>query len=186
METEVLESLIDGAEETDTLEFKAAIPWSRETFLKDILALANTIDGGRIIVGVEDGTFTRQGLTAEQIATYDLDIMRDQIAPYADPYVSFRREVVADRQGLNFVVIEVSSFEEIPIICRRDGNDIFAGTIYFRSRSGRPQSARISNSSDLREVIEVAISRRRRGLERVSLVPTEAAQYDYDNELGGL
>lgn len=60
MNTAELEALITGAEETDVLEFKGAMSWDRNTFVKDILAMANVIDGGRIVVGVEDGILVFQ------------------------------------------------------------------------------------------------------------------------------
>lgn len=69
MNTEDVEALLSGAEETDALEFKGAVPWDRNLFVKDILAMANVIDGGRIVIGVEDGTFRRLGLAPEQVAT---------------------------------------------------------------------------------------------------------------------
>src|SRR5260221_1522431 len=99
VDTEALETLLAGAEETDSLEFKGAMPWDRNTLAKDILALANVIDGGRIIVGVEDETFQRQGLTEEQAQTYNIDHMRDGIAPFADPRVVFRCAIVSCTPG---------------------------------------------------------------------------------------
>ena len=186
MDTETLEQVLDGAEETDTLEFKAAIEWSKNTLVKDILAMANVIDGGRIIVGVEDETFERQGLTDEQIATFNVEIMRDQIAPYADPFVFFRCEIVADRAGQRYAVIEVSPFESIPVVCRKDGADVQAGIIYFRSRARRPQSARVQTSSEMQEIIETAVARSMRRLRRMGFVAEEPAGYDYDDELGDL
>jgi predicted HTH transcriptional regulator len=186
MDTEVLESLLEGAEETDSLEFKGAMAWDKATLVKDILAMANVLDGGRIVIGVEDRTFVRQGLSPEDLATYDIDIMRDQIAPFADPLVVFSRVIVEDRNGINYVVIEVSPFEEIPVICKRDGADVQAGTIYYRSRAQRPQSARVATSSDMREIIESSVSRRMRQLRRMGFVAEPEVGYDYDAELGGL
>lgn len=186
MDTQALESLLDGAEETDTLEFKGAMAWDRNTLVKDILAMANTLDGGRIVIGVEDGTYRRQGLSDDQIATYDFEQMRDQIAPFADPLVVFRSEIVSDRDGLRYAVIEVSSFEVIPVICKRDGADVQEGTIYFRSRTRRPQSARVQNSSDMREIVESSVARSMRRLTRMGFVAEQQDRYDYDAELGGL
>ncbi len=59
MTTEELEELLEGAEETDALEFKQAMNWD-DGLVKDILAMANIEDGGRIVVGIDDGTFARQ------------------------------------------------------------------------------------------------------------------------------
>ncbi|WP_313809356.1 ATP-binding protein [Sphingobium sp.] len=186
MQSEDIEALLNGAEETDTLEFKAAVAWDRNLFVKDILAMANVIDGGRIVVGVEDQTFQRQGLTPGQLASYRIDEMRDGIAPFADPRAIFRMDAVADLQGRWYVVIEVSSFEDVPVICRRDGADVRAGTIYFRGRTRRPESAPVSNSADMRDMVERAAALSARRLRRIGFVPDLPAGPDYDAELGGL
>lgn len=186
MSPEGLESLLAGAQETDTVEFKAAMSWDAKTFVKDILAMANVIDGGAIIIGVEDASFVRQGLTARQIATYDYDIMRDQIDPYADPRVIFTKQIVQDAAGRSYAVIEVAPFEEMPVICARDGADVHRGVIYVRSRSRRPESARVSRTEDMREIIESSISRRSRSLRRAGFVPATEVQHALDAELGDL
>jgi predicted HTH transcriptional regulator len=186
MSPEALEALLVGAQETDSIDFKAAMSWDKKTFVKDILALANVIDGGAIIVGVEDGTFARQGLSDEQIDSFDYDIMRDQVAPYADPRVVFSKEVLQDANGMNYVVIEVAPFEEIPVICARGGHDVQEGDIYYRSRSRRPQSARVARADDMREIIETAISRRSRSLRRAGFLAAEEGPPALDEELGGL
>jgi predicted HTH transcriptional regulator len=185
LDTDALEALLDGAEETDSLEFKGAMAWNRNSLVRDILALANVIDGGRIVVGIEDATYQRQGVTAEQAASFEIEMMRDQIAPYADPRVVFRCVVVADRQGLQFVVIDVAPFDEGPVICKRDGVEVQAGTIYFRSRTRRPQSARIDNSADMRDIVERAAALATRRLRRLGFV-AEEADPGFDAELGGL
>lgn len=189
MTPDVLESLLQGASETDAVEFKGPMEWDRNVFVKDILAMANIIDGGAIIVGVEEaGTFERRGLSPQQVASFNSDIMRDQIAPFADPRVIFSRQVLADATGLQYVVIEVEPFEEIPVICARDGNDVKAGVIYYRSRARRPESARVSRSEDMREIVESAIVRRSRNLQRIGFVPEVGADLEQalDAELGDL
>jgi predicted HTH transcriptional regulator len=186
MTPERLEMLLQGMQETDSIEFKEAIEWQKATFVKDILALSNTVDGGSIIVGVENKTFFRQGMSEALIQTYDPDVMRDQIAPYADPRVIFTREIVQDAHKKKYVVIEVDPFEDIPVICARGGADVHEGVIYFRSRVARPASARVSKSSDMREIIETSIARRLHQLRRAGFVPDAGPGYDFDAELGGL
>jgi predicted HTH transcriptional regulator len=186
MNSDQLEQLIEGQQETDSVEFKAAMLWDHKSLIKDILALSNTIDGGVIIIGIEDRTFHRQGVTQEMIDSYDIDIMKDQVAPFADPRVVFSKKIVQDLGGLDYVVIEVSTFDDLPVICARDGTGLHAGTIYFRSRSARPASARVSNSSDLREILEASIVRRTRQLRRTGFVLAKSSQHDFESELGGL
>jgi len=159
--------------------------WDRNVFVKDILAMANVIDGGRIVVGVEDGTYQRQGLTEEQLATYQGEAMRDAMAPFADPRVVFRVETVSDLAGRRYVIIDVSPFDDVPVICRRDGADVHAGVIYFRSRTRRPQSAAVATSADMRDIVERAAALSARRLRRLGFVPDSGGP-DYDTELGGL
>jgi predicted HTH transcriptional regulator len=185
MNTEEIEALLDGAEESDVLEFKTAMDWN-QSLIRDILAMANVQDGGRIVVGVADQTYDRVGLSAAQIATYDLETMQDRVSAFADPRVEFRVDVAADRNGLQFVVIDVRPFETVPVVCRRDGADLNEGDIYYRSRSGRPASARVQRSADMRDIIEVAITRSRQRLTGIGLVPPQNLGPDYDEELGGL
>ncbi|MEI7610392.1 MAG: ATP-binding protein [Rhodospirillaceae bacterium] len=185
MNTDELEALLAGAEETDALEFKTAMDW-QQSLIRDILAMANVQDGGRIVIGIADGTHARIGLTDDQIATYKTETIQDRVAAFADPRVEFRREVVSDRQGLKFIIIDVRPFETIPVVCRRDGADLKEGDIYFRSRTGRPASARVKRSADMRDIIEVAITRSRQRLARIGFTPIPDTGPDYDQELGGL
>ncbi len=185
MNTKEFEALIDGAEESDVLEFKTAMVWDN-SLIRDILAMANVQDGGRIVVGIADRTYHRVGLTAAQIATFDHESMQDRVANFADPSVEFRIDLVADANGLQFVVIEVRPFETTPVVCRRDGDGLNEGDIYYRSRAGRPASARVRRSADMRDIIEVAITRSRRRLSGIGLVPQKDPGPDYDDELGGL
>lgn len=145
MNTADFEALLEGAEETDVLEFKEPMEWSI-SLVKDILAMSNLPDGGRIVIGIEDQTSKRLGIDEQQAASYVLDIMRDKVSNFADPFVEFSSEVVSDYADLKFVVITVSSFGDIPVICKRDGghnNELRQGEVYYRSKTRRPQSARV-------------------------------------------
>src|ERR1700751_1921941 len=99
MNTEELEIHFQGQAASTPLDFKAAMAWNVGSFAKDILAFSNVQDGGIIIVGVEDKTFNRQGIDAIQRSSYNVDIMRDQMAPFADPHVSFSVEFPTDKGG---------------------------------------------------------------------------------------
>jgi hypothetical protein len=137
------------------------------------------------VIGIADRTYARIGLTPVQIATYELETLQDRVASFADPRAEFRMDVTADRNGLQFVVIEVRSFETTPVICRRDGEGLHEGDIYYRSRTGRPASSRVRRSADMRDIIEVAITRSRRRLSDIGFAPRDDAGPNYDEELGG-
>lgn len=186
MEISEFEELLTGAQETDALEFKGAMHWNRDSLVKDILAMANVIDGGRIIIGIQDKTLAREGLTEDQVNSFNIEKMRDSVAPFADPGVVFNCKFTSDRSGLRFVVIEVEPFTELPVICKKDGKDVKAGTIYFRSKNRRPQSARISDSSEMRELVLRSAALSVKALKRYGLVSEDSTSYDYEHELGGL
>ena len=193
MTTEELERLLDGEEETGRLELKQAMEWHKISLAKDILAMANVQDGGRIIIGVVDETFERQGVSDEQLATYVPDTMRDQMAVYAEPEVIFSIKTPKDSTGRKYVVIEVREFDELPVICKKTGMidgakrpEFTEGSIYFRSRAQKPQSAAISNATDMRRLIERSIAKRAAQLREIGIgVHVEQANA-FDAELGGL
>jgi predicted HTH transcriptional regulator len=183
---EELEALLEAPEETPRLDFKAAMAWDVRVFVKDLLAMANVRDGGTIIVGVEDGTWRRQGVTAEMEQSFNIEIMRDQIAPYADPHVQFGQEIVVDRSDLRFVVIRVRQFEEIPVICKKDGADVSKGTVYYRSPGRRVESARVRDAYDMRTIIQVATVRMMQKQRALGYTVESGARELLEAELGGL
>jgi predicted HTH transcriptional regulator len=159
MNTEELETHLQGQAEAPTLDFKTAGAWDVSQYAKDILAFSNVQDGGFIIIGIEDGTFIRQGITSAQRDSYKIDIMRDQMTSFADPHVNFSVDFPTDHNGKQYACLRIEPFEEIPVICRKDSSDTRAGVIYYRNRNRRVESASVSNSYDMREIIEVATVR---------------------------
>lgn len=186
MTTEELEEILEGQRENPSVEFKTACDWNIDLFVKDILAITNTRDGGYIIVGVEDGTFTREGVTELQIGTFIEEIIMDQVAEYADPFVTLNISFPQDFDGKKYVVIRVVQFDELPVICRKDGRGAVRGTIYYRTKNGRPQSSPVKNSYDMRDIILLSVSRTMRKLRDVGFeVPSESHQ-QLESELEGL
>jgi len=187
MDSEELERRLEGGKETESLDVKAAMPWEAAKFAKHLLALANVRDGGYIIIGVENETFKRIGVATEIAATYKIDVMRDQMAKYADPHVDFFVSFPKDVNGLQFVVISVESFRQVPVICRTNKDGLQAGAIYYRNSDKRPQSAPISNSYDMRDLITVATSRMTQAFKGLGLgIEDVGSAAKFDAELGGL
>lgn len=129
---------------------------------KTILAMSNLRDGGHIVIGVEqtsDTQFTPTDMSDDHFETFSYDILADFVRNYADPYALFALEgVLIDNK--KFVVIAVKGFDEFPVICKDNYAEILSnGTIYVRSRSGRPRSEPISNYADMRELADWAIER---------------------------
>lgn len=186
MTTEELEEKLEAGVETQTLDFKRAIDWNVDCLAKDILALSNVQDGGYVIIGVDDGTFQRQGVSVQQKETYEIDIMKDQMAAFADPHVNFTVDFPQDRNGLIYVVIKVFPFEEIPVICRKNGRDAKAGVLYYRNKNRRVESAAISNSYDMRGVIELAAIKMMQRKVGVGFMIRGSVKQKMDEEIKGL
>ena len=186
MTTEELEEKLEAGVETQTLDFKRAIDWNADCLVKDILALSNVQDGGYVIIGVDDGTFQRQGVSVQQKETYKIDIMKDQMAAFADPHVNFTVDFPQDRNGLIYVVIKVFPFEEIPVICRKNGKDAKVGVLYYRNKNRRVESAAISNSYDMRGVIELAAIKMMQRKVEIGFIIKGSVKQKLDEELNGL
>jgi len=144
--------------ETQSFEIKQARAWDVLWLAKDILAMANVRDGGFIVVGIEDGTWKRQGVTDVMKDTYKIDIIRDQMSPFADPSVNLTVETVKDGNEKTYIVIRVMQFEEVPVICKKDCYEAGTkpGVIYYRNSNRRIESAAVSNAHDLRDILELA------------------------------
>jgi predicted HTH transcriptional regulator len=188
-------SIIYAGAEDRNREYKASFPWDRSTqgetmakVTKTILAMSNLRDGGHIVIGVEDGTPCQPvGMQADHLKTFSYDDVADFVQKYADPYVRFALDSIS-LDGLNFIVIAVTGFDEFPVVCRTSYGSILAeSAVYTRPQGGRPRSAPISNYADMRELLDIAVERGiRRFIElraRVGLTgPTDAELFE--QELG--
>lgn len=188
MTTEELERLIEGQAESQSLDFKGDCPWDVKKFAKDFLAMANVRDGGTILIGIkeENRAFSRQGVSPHNLATYKIDDMRDQFRKFADPSVNFSVRYPKDKDGLEYVAIQIQSFSDLPIICVADSSDTNKATIYYRNTDGRVSSGPISNSNDLQEIIEIAAIRLRKKREDYGYIIKDDDKEKLDQELDGL
>lgn len=181
------EQLVEGSEESQSLDFKGPCSWDVKSLAKDILAFSNVQDGGYIVIGFDDKTFKRVGVTKEQVSTFNQEIMQDQMTKYADPFVTFAVHKITDDKGMLFVVIRVVEFAEVPVVCNADAADIHQGKVYYRSRRRRPESEAVSNSFDMRDILDRATIKMmaKRKSQGYTAETVEQKNY-YDEELGGL
>ena len=188
MTQEELEELLEGGAETQRLDYKGACPWDVVAFAKDILALSNIQYGGHIIIGVEetkDG-FIRRGVPPEIITTYKIDVMRDHMAAFADPHTNFTVEFIKDKQNMTYVINKVFQVEGKPVICKKGSKDTNACVIYYRNKNRRIESAPISNSYDLRDLIMLATVRMMQKNSELGFVVEPSVKKHLDEELAGL
>lgn len=164
-----MRELLARKSESKNLDYKQSMNWGTATaeqkaaLVKDALAMSNTQDGGKIILGVRDGDFEPTGLTDEEFESFDTTRFADFLNRYADP--SFACEVhkfTIDNKRL--VVIEVPEFGVVPIICKADANDsqghqvLKRGGIYIRTN--RAASEVVPDSEAMRDLMNRAVVKR--------------------------
>jgi hypothetical protein len=134
---------------------------------KDIIAMANTRDGGTIVIGVsedrENGGLRFDGVSADQARTFDVtkvhDFVRERVAPPVKLFV----ETVEEEDGL-FLLLQVPEFEIQPHVCTKDANTS-GNKLVFRKgdvlvRTEGAKSERISDEAGMRQLPNVGVQRR--------------------------
>ncbi len=159
MTPEHFKQLIEFGRESTVLEFKESCEWDalKPVIARCILAMTNTRGGGHLIIGVKnDGDLV--GLSLAHKQTYEEEKIKDYLSNYADPYVDFDLDHVSYEEK-DFVVVTVREFMEVPVICKKDGDEFQRGAIYTRTKNRRPESAPIPDSAHMRELIELAVDK---------------------------
>ena len=191
-----LTTLIDLGREDRSLEYTESRSWSdlKDKIAKTALGMVNIRDGGTIIIGVSQrsGSLVSQGMTQEDVETYDTDDVQAYVNRFADPYVRLEVRVVT-HDTKTFVAIVVYEFDEVPIVCKRSSTGLRQGAIYTRSYR-MPETCEVPSQTEMREIIEMATDKgvrrflersRRAGLSPGGTVePTDTKMFD--EELGGL
>ena len=167
---ELREAIAFGREQRG-VEFKGPGRRDNPDFMakvaRAILGMANTEDGGVVVLGVaEEGLkLVELGLGPDAAATWNHDHVHGWVQNYADPYVEFEVEIVV-LDAKNFVAISVRPFDESPIICKKDHQEskpkgspsgspswtLRQGTLYYRGR-GKNETVAVSNHVEMREIL---------------------------------
>lgn len=190
LSSDEFQSLIEAGYESRRVEFKPPFSWNDEEYLwlrekaiQTMLALANTRDGGDIIIGIEtkdDNSVELNGLNEKQISSFNYDLVKGIVDSFAMPGVNF--DIAEGRyDNKRFIVVRVSEFDEIPVICKKDSQHkdliLRKGEIYCRSRSGPPATIR-ATEYEMREIIELAIDKGKKKLGERGYVATEQKSAD--------
>lgn len=162
MNKEKLEELIKFGREERFLEFKGNVNWDqiKEKIAKTSMAMSNLQDGGYVIIGVSQSGnyFTPEGLSDENLSSYNFEDIRAFINKYSDPPINPDLEIIQAYEK-SFLVISISEFKTSPIICKKDGTGIRRGAIYFRSAK-KVETSEISDETEIREILNIAIERK--------------------------
>lgn len=158
------QELLGRNHETPGVEFKGpGVRSDKQLFAKvvrAVLGMANRRDGGLVIVGVEDtgNQLNPTGLSAAELDTWDYDDIAANIATYADPSVTFERQVM-QQSGSSFLILAVNEFEEIPVLCRKAYEPVLrAGACYVRTRR-IPETSEIPSQTEMRDLFDLAIEK---------------------------
>jgi hypothetical protein len=118
----VIKELINKRIETANLDYKAGFEWAKKNrdhqfeLIRDILAMANTRDGGTIILGVKDDTRELAGVSKEVWNSFDQSAIGEMVHRYSKPKVGL--QVIKTQVESKLVVaLTIAEFEDVPIIC---------------------------------------------------------------------
>lgn len=172
MTSEHIRQLLQQRTETKNLDFKERASWLKDdldgklSLVKDILSMANTRDGGTIVIGVKDRTFEFVGIEKEDFDSFDQTGVNDFVHRYTEPLHSCQvyKDVIDDKR---VVVIVTPEFAGDPILCKSDAHSsvnpnkqiLRTGTVYIRSDKGT--SAPIGDVAAMRELLGRALQKRR-------------------------
>ena len=164
-----ISQLIKIKTESKNLDYKESLNWDKSSdeekqrITKDILAMANTQDGGRIVFGIRDSDFEFIGLSDDDFKSFDQTKVNDFLHKYTEPKFSCQvYKYLIDEKYV--VVIDIPEFQEVPIICKKDAHSsidnkqiLKKGQIYIRTEKASSES--IPSVQEMRELLGRAIAK---------------------------
>lgn len=159
-------SLLDQQSESRRLDYKAAMrfegPKARGEIAKCLLAFANS-GGGDLVVGVKESAsgFVEDPLSPDERDTWDPTALGNFLRGRATQLPELRVSYVPVADG-HVVLVEISHFTELPIICSRDldheGVKILrSGALYVRTVDAKCQE--VATADEMRDVVQRAVTR---------------------------
>ena len=116
-----------GDKERRDMEFKESMPWNelKCVLTRTIMAMAGLNGGGKIIIGIKEVPGKRPDLVGMSMGNFD-SYSPDDVASFVNEYAEPSVDVVPRKmtsRGKHFVVLDVEEFDEVPIICKKDGRN---------------------------------------------------------------
>lgn len=171
-------------------EFKGMVDWNSDIkykITKTILGMSNITDGGYIIIGVvwneSSSRFEPVGLSDSQAVTFDNDTIQRFANNFADPAIEISTKIF-DWNSQKLVVIKVTEFREIPIICKREyfcptSRELILenGAVYTRGTL-MPQTSKVTNV-EMRELLKIVTQKKVREeiqfLQSLGIIPARTS-----------
>ena len=211
------DAIIHGREERN-IDYKSSMSWKdrdvKVMTIRCILGMTNLRYGGYIVFGVrqQDNDFILDGMEQDHIKSFTQDNVDTDIKNYAEPFVEatvtlVSRSIVKRKaksiltefsdDGGDFVVIQVKEFDELPVICKKNGKlkngEIYIreGAIYTRPR-GKVETSEVRTQTEMREIIELAVDKNlRKFVDRMGQIgitklisPEFSDEERFNNQLG--
>ena len=106
------------AGESDNVEFKSEIPPKSEKYMKTVVAFANG-KGGKLVFGVENGTWTVTGFSKEEVFQ-KMDAITNAIFDSCEPKIT-PNIAVQEIDGKLIIVVEIISGMQRPYYIKSQG-----------------------------------------------------------------
>lgn len=165
-----IRTLIARKNETPNLDYKISVIWDRThnndrlEITKDILAMANTRDGGKILLGVDDVTKEYKGLSEESYNSFEVTKLNQFVHNFADPVFTCTVVKRENLDGKRVVVIDIPEFIEDPIVCKDNGHNqkgeivLVRGGLYIRTK--KCTSELVSTADETRGILERGMNKK--------------------------
>lgn len=169
----IISGILESPNESRTVEFKPSFSWpskidelqnndKAKEVIKSILAMSNTRDGGKIILGVEKDNsnqkYILKGMRNEDLNTYDQDLIFEHARNFGEPEPKFQ-VLNMEYDSKNFIVFAVQSFIFAPIICHNYRNLRQLDNTSFYIRTDKPETKKITEPWEMREIVDLAIEK---------------------------
>lgn len=186
---------LDRCQESAEIDFKESSPWEtlKWRLIKTSLGMSNLRDGGIVVIGASErgDSWDLTGIRDDHLATYDVDVIIDIFNKYGSPKVNADIVLVTYRNNHKFLCIQIREFDDIPIVCKNNGPDgLIEGAVFVRPPSGRARTTRVTDASQMHDLIELAAEKRARYIlgvsRRIGMVSKQSDVDRFEKELEGL
>jgi hypothetical protein len=131
-------------------------------------------------------------MDSAHLATYDVDVVIDQVNKFVSPAVGLDVVLVED-DGKQFLAVHAREFEDAPLVCKKNGPDgnkaarmLKEGAVFVRP-PGMARTTRVTNADQVAELLQLAAEKRtRRILEasrRIGMVAQDSGRDLFEQEL---
>jgi hypothetical protein len=166
-----IRKLLAQKSEGPHLDYKEGFAWTKVNrdkkyeLVRDLIGMANTKDGGRVIVGVRDSDFEFVGAADDVFTSLDPNNIVQMIHENSAPRLTCEviKRIIDGRQ---VIVFDVAEFDDTPIICThtitstegRPRTILRTAAIYVRTLAATTEE--VSSPDEMRSLLGRAIAKK--------------------------